>query len=183
MTVMVTSQAVGTLPATSMTHSYEQLAPLKTLDESQNRLWRLFLTAYANTMERIEQDLEDAGLPNSSWYDVLWTLEKAPGHEMRLHELAQAVLLSRSNITRLIDRLEEAGLLCRKRCPKDRRGAYAALTPAGLALRQTMWTTYAHSIAQYFTDHLQPDEVAILTQALDRIVTHQSNRKYPQKEN
>ena len=140
------------------------------LNEPNNHLWRLFLTVYAIAMDDIEKDLATAGLPNSSWYDVLWTLEKAPDHAMRLHELAQAVLLSRSNITRLIDRLEEVGLLHRKRCPNDRRGAYAALTPAGLAMRQKMWGVYADSIAKHVTDHLSSDEVSIMTTALERII-------------
>jgi DNA-binding MarR family transcriptional regulator len=141
------------------------------LDESRNRLWRLFLTAYATAMEQIEQDLQAAGLPSTSWYDVLWTLECAPDHHMRLHELAQAVLLSRSNITRLVDRLEEAGLLCRKRCPNDRRGQYAALTPEGLALRKQIWATYSQSIAKHFANHLSDAEVKLLSDAFERTIS------------
>lgn len=138
------------------------------LDEPRSRMWRLFRTTYVTVTEQIEQDLEAAGLPPLIWYSVLWTLERAPNHEMRLHELAQEVFLSRSNITRLIDRLEEAGCLCRKRCPVDRRGAYAALTEEGLALRQRMWKVYSQGIATYFTDHLSDDEVQILDQVFER---------------
>ena len=138
------------------------------LDEARSRMWRLFRTTYVAVVDQIEQDLEAAGLPPLIWYSVLWTLEQAPNHEMRLHELAQEVFLSRSNITRLIDRLEAAGCLCRKRCAVDRRGAYAVLTPEGLALRQKMWAVYSQGIAAYFTDHLSDADVQILDGVFDR---------------
>lgn len=141
------------------------------LDEAQSRMWRLFRTTYVAVVEQIEQDLEAAGLPPLIWYSVLWTLEQAPNHEMRLHELAQEVFLSRSNVTRLIDRLEAAGCLCRKRCAVDRRGAYAVLTEEGLALRQQMWAVYSKGIAAYFTDHLSEAEVQILDGVFDRALT------------
>ncbi len=145
------------------------------LNESQSRMWRLFRTTYVTVTEQIEKDLEQVGLPPLIWYSVLWTLERAPEQEMRLHELADAVFLSRSNITRLIDRLEEAGLLCRKRCPKDRRGAYAAITKEGLAMRQKMWEVYSAGIANYFMDHLSDAEVQVLESVFDRaLATAQS---------
>jgi DNA-binding MarR family transcriptional regulator len=151
-----------------LTTNHEQ--QITNLDEPRNHLWRLFLTVYATAMEQIEQDLQAAGLPSTSWYDVLWTLECAPDHHMRLHELAQAVLLSRSNITRLVDRLEEAGLLCRKCCPKDRRGQYAALTPEGLALRKQIWATYSQSIGRCFANYLTDEEVTVLSNAFKRTI-------------
>ncbi|MDX2242822.1 MAG: MarR family transcriptional regulator [Leptolyngbyaceae cyanobacterium bins.302] len=141
------------------------------LDESRSRMWRLFRTTYVTVVDQIEKDLEQAGLPPLLWYSVLWTLERAPDQEMRLHELADEVFLSRSNITRLIDRMEEAGLLCRKRCPQDRRGAYAAITQDGLIMRKQMWAVYAQGIAAYFTDHLRDEEVKVLEAVFDRALT------------
>jgi DNA-binding MarR family transcriptional regulator len=140
------------------------------LDEAQNTVWKLFLTANVLLLELIEQDLAEAELPPLSWYGVLWVLEQAPGHKKRLHELAQEVLLSRSNVTRLLDRLESEGLLSRQRCPSDRRGAFACITDAGLEMRQRMWTVYSQSIANYFTDHLSAEEIAVLTKALERVL-------------
>ncbi len=140
------------------------------LDEPSSRMWKLFLTTYVTVTEQIERDLEAAGLPPLAWYSVLWALERSPNHELRLHELAKEVLLSRSNITRLIDRLEEANLLCRRRCPKDRRGAYAVLTAEGLAMRQKMWEVYSQGIAQYFANHLNANEVNTLTQVFSRLL-------------
>jgi DNA-binding MarR family transcriptional regulator len=140
------------------------------LHESHSSLWRVFLTAYTTITEKIERDLAAADLPPLTWYDVLWTLEQAPDHRLRLHELAEKILLSRSNLTRLLDRLEAAGLLCRERCPNDRRGAYAVLTDAGMTMRQRMWPLYAEGIAKYFTAHLSPKEVTIMHQALERVL-------------
>lgn len=148
----------------------ESLPPMNGLDESSSRMWKLFLTTYVTVTEQIERDLEAAGLPPLAWYSVLWALERSPNHELRLHELAEEVLLSRSNITRLIDRLEEANLLCRRRCPKDRRGAYAVLTEDGLAMRQKMWEVYSQGIAQYFANHLSANEVNTFTQVFSRLL-------------
>ncbi|UBF24487.1 MarR family transcriptional regulator [Kovacikia minuta CCNUW1] len=146
--------------------------PMKTapLDEARNKAWKLFLTTNVLVLELIEQELADAKLPPLSWYGVLWVLEQSPGHKKRLHELAQEVLLSRSNVTRLLDRLEAEGLLSRERCPRDRRGAFACITPAGLELRQRMWAVYSQAIAKYFTHYLSDEEVAVFTKAFERVL-------------
>lgn len=140
------------------------------LDESHNATWRLFLTSHALLIDLIEQELAQAGLPPLAWYDVLFALYEAPDHRMRLHELADAIVLRRSNLTRLVDRLEAAGLVCRKSCPTDRRGAFAAITKEGLTMREQMWPIYAHSIAKYFADHISDAEVDVLTKALGRVI-------------
>ena len=140
------------------------------LDNSYNTVWRLFLTTHAILVERVEQDLANAGLPPLAWYDVLWALEEAPDRRLRLHELADAIVLRRSNLTRLVDRLEAVGLVCRKSCPSDRRGAFAEITEAGLAMRKQMWSVYAPSIAQYFAIHLSDTEVDVLTKVLERLL-------------
>ncbi len=89
---------------------------------------------------------------------------------MRLSELAQQVLLSRSNLTHLLDRLEKAGLLRRERCPSDRRGAYAVLKAQGLALQQKMWIVYADAIGDYFGAHLEDEELKVVERVLQRMI-------------
>ena len=74
-------------------------------------------------LERIETALATADLPPLAWYDVLWELEKAEQGRLRMHQIADRIVLSRSNLTRLADRLEKAGLIAREACPDDRRGA------------------------------------------------------------
>ncbi|HEY9881210.1 MAG TPA: MarR family winged helix-turn-helix transcriptional regulator [Leptolyngbyaceae cyanobacterium] len=141
------------------------------LDAPRNSLWRLFLTAHTHLLDQMERDLAEADLPPLDWYDVLFTLKEAPDHHLRLSELAEKVLLSRSNLTRLTDRLEKAGLLCRKSCPTDRRGTYAVLTPAGLAMQEQMWAVYSKSIATYFASQVDDDEVEVLQQVLRRLLS------------
>ncbi|MFB2920988.1 MarR family winged helix-turn-helix transcriptional regulator [Aerosakkonema funiforme] len=140
------------------------------LDPARNSLWRLFLTVHTRLLERVEQDFRQAGLPTFEWYDVLVALKQAPDRRLRLSELAQVLLVNRTNVTRLVDRLETAGLIRRETCADDRRGAFAVLTEAGLSMQQKMWTIYARSIARYFGRHLTEADVAVFTQALSAML-------------
>lgn len=133
-------------------------------------VWPLFLTAHAVLVERIEARLASASLPPLAWYDVLWALERAPERRLRMSELADHVVLSRSNLTRLVDRLEEAGLVARERSEEDRRGAYAVITPAGRELRRRMWPTYEAGIRAVFDSQLGEAEARHLSAALQRIL-------------
>ncbi|NJO40945.1 MAG: MarR family transcriptional regulator [Cyanobacteria bacterium RU_5_0] len=141
------------------------------LSKAHNLAWRKFLTAHVTLIERIERDLATAELPPLSWYDVLFALSEAPERQLRLHELAQAVLLSRSNVTRLVDRLEVAGLLQREQCKRDRRGAFAVITVEGLAMLECMWSVYESGIVKYFACHLDATEVKLFTKILNRMTS------------
>ncbi len=143
---------------------------MKKLDNLRISTWRLFLTAHLKLLDRIEAKLTETDLPPLEWYDVLLTLKEAPNCRLRLSEVADKVLISRSNLTRLIDRLEAAGLLKRERCPSDRRGAFAVLTDAGLAMQQQMWTVYAKGITEYFGSHLSTEESQTMQQAFARML-------------
>jgi len=112
--------------------------------------WRAFLNAHALATKRISGDLAQAGLPDLTWYDVLWTLYRADGRRLRIRELADAVVLSSTGMTRFVDRLEAAGLVRREAVPGDRRGAYAVITKEGIDLLRRMWPIYARGIATYF---------------------------------
>jgi DNA-binding MarR family transcriptional regulator len=138
-------------------------------DAAQLAAWRALLTAHATAVGAIERDLAAADLIPLTWYDVLVALSEAPEERLRLYELADRVLLSRSGLTRLVDRLERAGLLSREPCPGDRRGAYAALTEAGKATLRQVWPAYARGIVAYFARYVSADEAAVLTAALGRV--------------
>ncbi|WP_250121398.1 MarR family transcriptional regulator [Chroococcidiopsis sp. CCMEE 29] len=140
------------------------------LDSTRNSLWRLFLTVHTRLVERVEQDLKQAGLPPFEWYDVLLALKQAPNQRLRLSDLAEVLLVNRTNVTRLADRLEKADLIRREACQDDRRGAFAVLTEAGLAMQQTMWKVYSQSIQKYFARHLTDEEVKVMALALQRIL-------------
>jgi DNA-binding MarR family transcriptional regulator len=144
------------------------------LDKMRNSTWRLFLTAQIQAVEKIQEKLSAAHLPPLEWYDVLLELKEAPDRRLRLSELAERVLLSRSNLTRLLDRLENNGLLQRQRCPSDRRGAFAVLTEAGTEMQEKMWAVYSEGIAEYFGNLLSDEEVQVMQQALKKILGENS---------
>ena len=102
------------------------------LEEGGLAAWRALLTAHATVVDRIEHDLAGGGgLVPLTWYDVLLELNAAPGRRLRQRDLAREVVLTRSGISRLVDRLAGAGLLRREPNPADRRGDLVALTEAG----------------------------------------------------
>jgi len=145
--------------------------PKNPTPDPRARAWAGLLAAHAALLETMEKRLEAAGLPPLAWYDVLWELEKAQAGRLRMHELARRVVLSRSNVTRLADRLEAAGLIEREPCPDDRRGAYCALTTAGRAMRQRMWPAYAREIEALWSSHLSRTEGRLIGEALARVVS------------
>lgn len=142
----------------------------KSLETSKGSVWALLLTTHAVLVERIEERLAQADLPPLGWYDVLWALERSPGQRQRMSELAERVVLSRSNLTRLVDRLEDAGLVRRERSDEDRRGAYAVLTDAGKVLRRKMWPVYQAAIRELFEAHLSDEDAGALNAALRRVL-------------
>jgi DNA-binding MarR family transcriptional regulator len=130
--------------------------------------WAVLLTAHATLVEKIEIALGEAKLPPLAWYDVLWELEKAEAGKLRMHELARRIVLSRSNLTRLADRLEKAGLVARENTPNDRRGYYLVITRAGLAMRKKMWPVYEAEIERLFSSHVTLEEARAMGVALAR---------------
>jgi len=142
----------------------------RSLESTKGSVWALFLTAHAVLVEAIERRLAAADLPPLAWYDVLWGLERAPDQRLRMSELAQRVVLSRSNLTRLVDRLEDAGLVLRERSEEDRRGAYAVLTQAGRDMRRRMWPVYQSGIRQLFETQLSEAEADTVGQVLRRVL-------------
>lgn len=142
----------------------------ESLDEFHLTAWRAFINAHASVIDRIEHVLAtEHQLPLTS-YDVLVALAEAEGHRLRMNDLAnKVVVLSRSGVTRLVDRLEAEGLLRRERTARDRRGAYAVLTDEGQHALDRARPVYAQGIVQYFARHLSDPEVRTITTALERV--------------
>ena len=138
--------------------------------DPKGHAWAVLLTAHATLIETIEAALAEAKLPPLAWYDVLWELEKAQGGKLRMHELARRIVLSRSNLTRLADRLEDAKLIEREDTPHDRRGYDCVITRAGLAMRKKMWPVYKAEIERLFSRHISVEEARTIGNALARAV-------------
>ena len=123
------------------------------LSDSDLQSWKAFINAHDRITRRINADLAQKGLPDLTVYDALWALRTGEDGRRRMGELAEAVVLSRTAIVRLVDRLEKAGLARREPVPEDRRGAYVAITPEGRALLKRMWPVYSAGIERLFAAH------------------------------
>ena len=140
------------------------------LPAAELRAWRTFLRAHTTVVRALEAELvAEHDLPLAS-YDVLVQLSEAPERRLRMTELADRVLLSRSGLTRLADRLEREGLLQREACPSDARGTLAVLTDAGLQRLQQAWPTHVRGVRQHVTGRLSQDEIASLAAILGKLV-------------
>ncbi len=112
--------------------------------------WRAFLTAHALVSRRLDDDLRTEQQMTLAEYAALVQLAEADGRRLRMNQLADGIVLSRSGATRLIDRLEADGLVERRNCSSDGRGAEAVLTDAGLARLRRASTTHLRGIQAYF---------------------------------
>jgi DNA-binding MarR family transcriptional regulator len=136
-----------------------------TLTDADLATWKAFINAHDRITRQINADLAARDLPDLTWYDALWALRSGEGGRRRMGELAEAVVLSRTAIVRLVDRLEAAGLARREPVPEDRRGAYVVITPDGKATLRRMWPVYSAGIERLFAAHATKSMGA----ALDRM--------------
>ena len=130
---------------------------------------RGFLRAYAALVRELDAELEAAHWLPRTCYDVLAALQDAPHQRMRMRDLADAVLLSRSGLTRLVDRLARDGLLERCSCPHDARGAFAVLTVEGERSLEAARPTHIAGVRRLFLDRFDAHELARLAEACERL--------------
>lgn len=139
------------------------------LDPTALASWRAFLRAHAVVTRRLEVELmEEQDLP-LTFYDVLVQLVDAPDHRLRMTDLARAVLLSRSGLSRLVDRLQREGLVRREAASEDGRGMYAVLLPAGLDRLRAAAPTHLRGVAEHMTGKFSDEELDTLRGLLDRL--------------
>jgi DNA-binding MarR family transcriptional regulator len=139
------------------------------LSEGELRAWRGLLRAYGCLAKRLDTELEQAHkLPMTS-YEVLHELQEARDGRMRMCELAERAQLSRSGLTRLVDRLEREGLLERCSCNHDARGSYACLTEAGRERLEEARVTHLAVVRAHFFSHFSEPELGALADMWERI--------------
>jgi DNA-binding MarR family transcriptional regulator len=152
---------------------YPQVAidtTISRLDTRELRAWRGLLRVHAQLSKALDAQLDAAhGLQLTS-YEVLMYLSDAEGGRMRMNDLAASVLLSRSGLTRLVDRLERDGYLERCSCAHDARGAFAVLTPAGREKLDAARETHLAGVRQLFLSHFSEEELDVLGDAWDRVL-------------
>ncbi len=139
------------------------------LDAQEMRAWRSFLTASSLLDRSIDQQLkESAGLSHPQ-YEILVRLADAPGGELRMTELADALLTSKSGLSYQVTQLERAGLVRRRSCPTDVRGVYAVLTAEGREALRRAAPGHVALVRELLIDVLAPEQLAVLADALDEV--------------
>jgi DNA-binding MarR family transcriptional regulator len=135
------------------------------------RAWSHLLGTHALALRAIEERLAAAGQPPLAWYDALLELARAGG-KLRIGELGGRLVVEPHNVTRLLDRLEQEGLLKRQRAREDRRGVFAVLTEKGAALRDRMWVSYRSAILEVLGAAVSRRDAETLTATLKKIIRH-----------
>jgi DNA-binding MarR family transcriptional regulator len=143
--------------------------PQPSPDDPRLEAWRVFLVAHARVTRQLERELETEQRLGLAEYDVLLQLAWAPERRLRMSELADRLVLSRSGATRLVDRLERDGLIAREACETDRRGAWAVLTDSGLARLRAASTTHLRGIEEHFLSSFSEQELDRLRRTLERL--------------
>ncbi len=131
--------------------------------------WIAIAQTHAAVTGRLQEALTAAELPPLPWFEVLATLDRAPEQRLKMGDLAEALVITRGGLTKLVDRLIKAGLLERTFCETDRRVSYATLLPAGVELLEEMRPVVRGELAVAFTANLTVAEAEELRGTMDRI--------------
>jgi DNA-binding MarR family transcriptional regulator len=139
--------------------------------EAERRTWRLFLESSWALIDLLDAELQAERGLSLRWYDVLVHLDEA-GEGIGMTDLANRILSSKSGLTRVVDRMEEEGLVRRERVPDDRRAVRVVLTPAGEAALQAARDVHRRGIQEHFVQHLDARDLKALDRALAKLRDH-----------
>ena len=149
-------------------------AMTETVETDMVDAWRGLLFAHAKVVRALEADmLEEHDLP-ITWFDLLSRLKQAPDQRLRMHQLEEASVFTRSGLTRVSDRLEEAGFVRREQSAEDRRGVYLAITQAGIDKIDEVWPDHLVSIHKHFGQYLDRRDAESLQTATEKILDDDS---------
>ena len=165
----MTSELVAGRQATgNATHAAIPVTP----GDARLDAWRSLIQGHARLTRTLDEELQAAHRLSLAEYDALLQLANAPDRRLRMSALADRVLLSRSGITRLVDRLVAAGMVERSQCSTDARGAEAALTPSGLDRLRAASATHLDGVGRLFLDVVDPADRAAVQRAMDRVIAN-----------
>jgi DNA-binding MarR family transcriptional regulator len=134
------------------------------------QVWESFINAHAAVFKRLEDEIKrEAGI-GLSWFDVLIHLAWADDGRMNLQDLTNSLLLTQSSVSRLVDRMETAGLVRKEMSNADRRAVLVSLTRAGRAAFRRAYRVHLRGIEEHFVQHVTADEAASMTEALRRVL-------------
>lgn len=138
-------------------------------DPASMRTWRDLMFAHSAILAKMGDDLQEATGLTLAQYDVLLRLHEAPENTLRMGEIAEGVLVTTSGLTRVVDRLEQGGLVERLRVENDRRGVRVKLTESGAATLRIASDVHADGIRRYFAELIRPDEAEALGRFFARL--------------
>jgi DNA-binding MarR family transcriptional regulator len=137
---------------------------------SQFKAWGSFIVSHSRVYRQVERALETAsGSVPYHWYDVLFVLHRAKDRRMRLSDLAEKIVTSKSALTRSIDKMADAGLIKRVQCNEDKRVQYAMVTAKGHQALKRSWPIYRAAVQEYFGKHLSNQEAKQLEKILGKL--------------
>lgn len=146
-----------------------EMPATSTLSPEHLAAWDGLARAHAAVSGRIQEALTAAELPPFAWYQLLDALSQAEEASLRMSDLAEAMILTRGGLTKLLDRLVQAGLVERKACPSDRRVSNAVLLPAGAAVYEGMRPVVETELQSAFAGAVSSQEASAIVAALDRV--------------
>ncbi len=142
------------------------------LSEEQQQDWRAWLSASHLLNDRLSRDLQQQHGLTIADYEILVRLSEVPDRRLRMSELAEMTLSSRSRLSHQIDRMERAGLVERQVCEDDRRGAFAAMTDQGWTTLVAAAPDHVDSVRRHLVDLLSPKEFSALGAACQKVARH-----------
>jgi DNA-binding MarR family transcriptional regulator len=143
---------------------------IELLSQRELHAWRGLLRVHSRLVKALDAELEGAHGLGVTSYEVLMYVADSPEGRMRMHDLASSVLLSRSGLTRLIDRLEREGYIRRESCETDGRGAFAVLTGPGREKLDAARRTHLDGVRRHFLEHLSDAELDGLGELWDKVL-------------
>ncbi|MGY6502531.1 MAG: MarR family winged helix-turn-helix transcriptional regulator [Acidimicrobiales bacterium] len=139
------------------------------LDESEQLAWRRTIAGATLLLDHLDRDLRSTHDLTLADYEILVHLSEADDQRLRMSDLADAALVSRSRLTHRVNRLAAKGLVVREACPTDRRGTFAVLTAEGMALLRSAAPVHVESVRCHLVDRLDPSELEALGKLLGRV--------------
>jgi len=152
-----------------MSPSSPAVAQPRWLNDSEMRAWRAFINGSQRLIEVLNRELTEAHGLSIADYRILVLLSESDTGSLRMSELAEGIVSSRSRLTHQVRRLEEQGLVRRQDCPSDRRGVLAVLTDAGRTRLATVAPTHVAGVRRHLVDHLSPAEQRTVAEVFGRV--------------
>ncbi|MFI7019397.1 MarR family winged helix-turn-helix transcriptional regulator [Streptomyces sp. NPDC050164] len=141
----------------------------------QLEAWRAMLLAHNTAVRAIESDVQRDGRVPLTWYDVLLELRAAGEEGLRMQDVANRVVLSRTRVSRLVDEMVRAGLVRKVPDPHDRRVSWAAISEDGLAALRETAPVYMRSIRRHFSAYLSDEDAQVIAEALHKVAQRDSD--------